>query len=60
MLTPEELMREYVREAIEDFPSGSSDHNREVISTLGRMAAADGDYSRIERACVSALAKRLA
>lgn len=59
MLTPEELVCEYVREAIEDFPLESTERTRNVLSTLERMASADGDYSRIERDCVSSLAKRL-
>ena len=49
MLEPEELVREFVREAGKGL--GADD-----IATLERMAAADGDYSRIERDCVSALA----
>ena len=50
MLDPEDLVREFVREAGTGL--GADD-----IATLERMAAADGDYSRIERDCVSALAK---
>ena len=48
MLEPEELVREFVREAGNGL--GADD-----IATLERMAAADGDYSQIERDCVSAL-----
>ena len=59
MLTPEELVCEYVREAAEDFPAESPERKREIISALERMAAADGDCSRIERDCVSSLAKRI-
>ena len=51
MLTPEELVREFVREV-------GSGLGADDIETLERMAAADGDYSRIERACISALAKK--
>ena len=50
MLEPEELVREFVREA--GVGLGPDD-----IATLERMAAADGDYSRIERDCIAALAK---
>ena len=49
MLEPEELVREFVREAGRGL--GADD-----IAALERMAAADGDYSRIERDCVLALA----
>ena len=49
MLEPEALVREFVREAGKDLGADG-------IAVLERMAAADGDYSRIERACVSALA----
>lgn len=49
MLQPEEIVREYVREA--------GRIPRRCIAALEQMASADGDYSRIERACVSALAK---
>ena len=48
MLEPEELVREFVREAGKGL--GADD-----IATLERMAAADGDYSRIERDCIAAL-----
>ena len=50
MLEPEKLVREFVREAGKGL--GADD-----IATLERMAVADGYYSPIERACVSALAK---
>lgn len=50
MLQPEELVREYVHEA--------GRVPRRFIVALEQMASADGDYSRIERDCVSALAKR--
>ena len=48
MLEPEKLVHEFVREVGKGL--GADD-----IATLERMAAADGDYSRIERDCVSAL-----
>ena len=50
MLEPEDLVREFVREVGKGL--GADD-----IATLERMAAADGDYSRIERDCVAAIAK---
>ena len=46
----EELVREFVREAGDGLGADG-------ISVLERMAAADGDYSQIERDCVAALAK---
>ena len=50
MLEPEERVREFVREA-------GKGHGADDIATLVWMAEADGDYSRIERECISALAK---
>ena len=50
MLEPEELVCEFVSEAGKGL-------GEEGIAALERMAAADGDYSRIERDCVGALAK---
>ena len=50
MLEPEELVREFVREAGDGLGADG-------IAALERMAAADGDYSQIERDCVAALAK---
>ena len=50
MMEPEELVREFVHEAGKGL--GADD-----VATLERMAEADGDYSRIERDCVSALVK---
>ena len=50
MLEPEELVREFVREVGNGL--GADD-----IATLERMAAVDGDYSRIERECVAALSR---
>lgn len=50
MLEPEKLVREFVREA-------GAGLGADGISALERMAAADGDYSQIERDCVAALAK---
>ena len=47
MLSPEELVCEYVREA--------GRIPRRFVSALEKMAAADGNCSRIERACIAAL-----
>ena len=52
MLEPEKLVREFVREVGKDLGA-------EGIAALDRMAAADGDYSRIERDCVRALKERI-
>ena len=48
MLEPERLVREFVHEA-------GNGLGADGIAALERMAAADGDYSRIERDCISAL-----
>ena len=48
MVGPEELVREYVRE-VGRVP-------RRFIALLEQMASVDGDFSRIERDCISALA----
>ena len=50
MLEPGALVREFVHEVGKGL--GPDD-----IAMLERMAAADGDYSAIERSCVSALVK---
>ena len=52
MLEPEELVREFVREVGKGLGA-------EGIAALERMAAADGDYSKIERDCVRALKERI-
>ena len=52
MLEPENLVREFVREVGKDLGA-------EGIAALDRMAAADGDYSKIERDCVRALKERI-
>ena len=49
MLEPEELIREFVREV-------GKGVGADGIAALEQMAAVDGDYSKIERECVSALA----
>ena len=51
MLEPEELVREFVREAGRGLEADG-------IAKLERMAAVDGDYSQIERDCVAALSNR--
>ena len=51
MLEPEELVCEFVREAGKGL--GADD-----IAALERMAAADGDYSEIERAAIVALSAK--
>ena len=51
MLEPEELVREFVREAGEGLGADG-------IVALERMAAADGDYSQIERAAITALSAK--
>ena len=48
VLEPAELVREFVREAGKGLGADG-------IATLERMAVADGDYSQIERDCISAL-----
>lgn len=52
MLEPEELVREFVREAGKGLGADG-------IAALERMAAVDSDYSQIERNCISALAKMI-
>ena len=52
MLEPEKLVREFVREVGKDLGADG-------IAALERMAAADGDYSKIERDCVWALKERI-
>ena len=49
MLEPEELVREFVREA-------GNGLGADGIAALERMVAADGDYSKIEQDCIRALA----
>lgn len=59
MLSPEELVLEYVRETSMSFATGvGAESRRRVLLALEQMAAADGDYSRIERDCIRALAKK--
>ena len=50
MLEPKELVCEFVRETGKELGADG-------ITMLERMAAADGNYSRIERDCISALAR---
>ncbi len=48
MLEPEELVREFAREAGKGLGADG-------IAALERMASADGNYSQIERDCISVL-----
>ena len=62
VLPPERIVREFVRGirgSLGPVRSLSSARRRKFISALERMAAADGVYSPVERACVLALAKEL-
>lgn len=59
IVPPDELVREFVRQTLAVFADAGRIENRRVIAVLERMAAADGDYSRIERQCVAALAGAL-
>ena len=62
VLPPEKIVREYVREVQETLGSIRSmplERRKKFISTLERLAVADGVYSPVERACVRALAKEL-
>ena len=47
MLRPDEIVLEYVRQV--------GCVSSQFVATLEQMASADGDYSRIERDCISAL-----
>jgi len=63
LLTQEELAAAFVREAEKDFVGEviqevSKDRER-AFECLAAMAAADGDYSDIERRCIAALTKRV-
>lgn len=49
MLSPDDIVREYTSEA--------GQIPRRFIAVLEQMAAADGNYSRVERDCISALAR---
>ena len=51
MLEPEDLVREFVHEVGKGLGADG-------IAVLERMAAADGDYSDIERVCISALTQK--
>lgn len=51
MLEPEEIVKEFVREA--------GHVPRFCLAALEKLGAADGDYSHIERACISALSSNM-
>lgn len=61
MLAPEDLVGVYVEE-VADFAAAilaQPEKRQKTLVLLERLAAADGDYSRIERACIAALARRV-
>lgn len=62
-LGPEEMVREFVKESEGDFTEevaeGDSAERNKAFECLEAMAKADGEYSDIERACISALAERV-
>ena len=63
-LDREKLVAAFVREAEKDFVGElaleiSTERDR-AFELLERMAMADGDYSEVERACISTLAQRVA
>lgn len=61
VVTPEELVKEFAREFHASFASLDSEKGFErgrVVETLERMARADGEYSRIERACIAAVSAK--
>lgn len=55
VVSPEELAREFAREVRSGFVGVKDIDSARVITALERMAAADGNYSRIERDCIAAL-----
>lgn len=58
MLTPEELVCEYVQEVRGAFVAEGRQIDGRILVALEKMAASDGDYSRIERDCIRALSER--
>ena len=63
LLARERLVEEFVREAEADFVEELVAERRvkwtRAFDCLNAMAAADGDYSPVERACVNALVARV-
>lgn len=62
VLPPERIVREYVREvesSLDPVRQLTDDRRGRFVSVLERLAAADGRYTPVERACVRALAKEL-
>ena len=62
-LSPEEMVRLYAAEAAAAFrtegAAPTAARKTLVVALLERLAAADGEYSEIERRCIRALAARL-
>jgi len=63
LLSRDELVASFVREAEKDFVGEViqevSQERARAFESLAAMAAADGDYSDIERQCIEALTKRV-
>ena len=63
LLEKDELVKEFLAEAECDFVQNVMYENRQerenAFKCLETMAAADGDYSEIERACITALVERV-
>ena len=62
VLPPEKIVREYmqeVRETLGSIRSLPPERRKRFVSSLERLAVADGVYSPVERACVRELAKKL-
>ena len=62
-LGEDEIAEAFVKEAEKDFVGTvvleTKDEHARAFELLDRMAMADGDYSKVERACIAALAKRV-
>ena len=62
-LRHDELVAAFVKEAERDFVGEvileTTEERIRAFDFLDRMAMADGDYSKVERACIAALAKRV-
>ena len=63
LMTSDELVSEFVREAEGDFVDevalGSDEARERAFRNLEAMARADGDFSEVENACLSALSRRV-